>query len=78
MAIYRVETLLKRRMGRIFGSNQGVSQDITWWEIIERDIKQFATKYARDTVAEDNIIIAQLAEKVNEYESNPLLKNILL
>ena len=45
------------------------------WELIKKEIKKIATKYARERVCEEKIVIAQLAEKVNEYEvSFPLNK----
>ena len=46
------------------------------WEIIKRRIKNCAVKYSKNKTSEDKLIISQLSEKVNEYESNlPLNKS---
>ena len=40
------------------------------WECIKKRIKKYSIQYARDRVKEDQIIMANLSEKVNEYESS--------
>ena len=40
------------------------------WESIKKRIKKFSVNYAKTRVQEEKIIIANLAEKVNEYESS--------
>ena len=45
------------------------------WEKIKSRIKEFTVKYARQQGSEDKLIISQLSEKINEYESSlPLTK----
>ena len=52
------------------------------WETIKTRIGKIAWKYAKEKVSEDKLIIAQLSERVNEYESRFLLNkeedNLLL
>ena len=40
------------------------------WELLKKKVKTFSVQYAREQVREDRIIIANLSEKVNEYEEN--------
>ena len=49
--------------------SSGQKSPIMRWEIIKRRIKKVATKYARAKVSEENLVIANLSEKVNEYET---------
>ena len=45
------------------------------WETLKVKIKKVSTEFARNKVTEDKLIIAQLSEKVNEYEASlPLNK----
>ena len=47
----------------------------TLWEILKTRIKKKTMEYSRKKSSEDKLIIAQLAEKVNEYEARlPLVK----
>ena len=40
------------------------------WEILKKRIKNSAIKFSRNNTSEQKLIIAQLSEKVNEYEKN--------
>ena len=45
------------------------------WETLKKRIKKFAQNFVRNSVTQDKIVIAQLSERVNEYESRlPLLE----
>ena len=45
------------------------------WEILKQRIKKYSVDYARKKASEQKIIIAQLSEKVNDYESRlPLIQ----
>ena len=46
------------------------------WELVKSRCKECAIQYSRHRATKDSIIVAQLSEKVNEYESNfPLNEN---
>ena len=45
------------------------------WEIIKKRIKKCTIEFAKNSFSESKLVIAQLSEKVNEYEANfPLTK----
>ena len=40
------------------------------WEKLKKRVKEISIKYARNKGNQDSLVIAQLSEKVNEYEAN--------
>ena len=45
-------------------------QPIERWEIVKSRVKKKAREYAKNSTLESKLVIAQLSEKVNEYEAN--------
>ena len=49
-------------------SSQG-REPLGRWELVKKRVKDAAIRFSKSKVSEDNHVIAQLSEKVNEYEA---------
>ena len=66
--------MINREINLVLESCTQKSRAVTW-EILKARIKKASIEYARGRTSESKLVIANLSEKVNEYQSNfPLTK----